>query len=803
VGDGTSTTAMPDPNRQAGQTLDARRRPLAEAAVVRQYARQPELGQRYGEGGRAKCVQDTEYHLATLAAAVTFASPALFRDYSAWARATLAAHGVAPEDAQANLACLRDVLGEQLPGEMRPTVIPYVEDALRALAAAPTAPSSFLGGDDALSELARQYLQALLRGERHTAGRLVLDALRAGVAVCDLYLQVFARCQREVGRLWQVRQASVAQEHYCTAATQLVMSQLYPHLFALPKKGRRLVAASVAGESHELGLRIVTDLFEADGWDTLYLGADLPPGGVVRAVADHRPDLLLISATMAFHLPAAEQLIARVRSSEDGQGVKILVGGPPFNVDPELWRRVGADGSAPDAGEALDAAARLLNLQPPGERTGRRIYPADLLAGAAGRQQPPQRPEAAVYDELSRLNNELLTAQRELARQNARLERVNEQLAEADRRKDEFLALLAHELRNPLAPLRSAALLLGQPGLDRSQLDRAGAVVGRQVQQLGRLVDDLLDLSRIARGKMQLRKEWLDLGQVVGRAADASRPLIEARRHELTVSVPEAPVPLLADPTRLEQVLTNLLNNAARYTPEGGRVWLSAAREGGDAVVRVRDTGIGIPPEMLPVIFGLFAQTGRAEERAGGGLGIGLALVKSLTELHGGRVEARSGGPGQGSEFVVRWPLPADEAPGPRRPPVAEPPAVEGALRVLLVDDNADGAESLAMLLRLWGHEVAVAHDGPAGLRSAAAQRPAVALLDISLPGMDGYELARRLRALPGLGRTMLVAMTGWGREEDRSRSREAGFDAHLVKPLELTALQELLARAQRHEGPR
>jgi CheY-like chemotaxis protein len=402
---------------------------------------------------------------------------------------------------------------------------------------------------------------------------------------------------------------------------------------------------------------------------------------------------------------------------------------------------------------------------------------------------------------MSRLNNELLTAQRELARKNAKLERLNERLVEADRRKDEFLAMLAHELRNPLAPLRNAALLLQQPGLDQPFLERTGEMMGRQVQHLGRLVDDLLDLSRIARGKMHLRREWVDLGQAVQRAADASRSLVHARRHELIVSVQVPPARLLADPLRLEQILTNLLNNAARYTPEGGRIWLTAATEGGEAVVRVRDTGIGIPPEMLSRIFGLFAQVERQQERTEGGLGIGLSLVKSLTELHGGTVEAHSDGPGRGSEFVVRCPLPTDAPPQSAPVTLEEPAAAERTLRVLLVDDNVDGAQSLAMLLRLWGHEVAVAHDGAAALPVAAAQRPQIALLDIGLPGMDGYELARRLRAQPGLGQTALVALTGWDQEEDRRRSQEAGFAHHLVKPVDLAALQELLAAAQSEES--
>ncbi len=789
---------MPDPNREAGQIIEGQRRALAEAVVTRQYDLQPGLQERYGPDGKTKCIQDTEYHLAYLAAAVRYSSLALFCDYIAWAKAVLIAHSVSLEDVEVNLACLRDVLTEKLPQQLREVVAPYLQAALQSLPQAPTAPPSFLEGDDALTVLARKYLQALLRVERHEASRLILDAVRAGVAVCDLYLQVFQRCQWEIGRLWQLKQITVAQEHYCTAATQLTLSQLYSYIFALPKKGRKLVASSVSGELHEVGLRIVTDLFESDGWDTLYLGANLPARSVVQTIEPFRPDLLVISATMTFHLWRVEELIAQVRSLESGPKIKVMVGGYPFNVDPELWKRVGADGHAPDAGQALDMAARLLDTPESRERKGRKTYPAETLAEIEVKQESPQKgPGIAIYDEMSRLNNELLTAQRELARKNAQLERLNNRLVEADQRKDEFLAMLAHELRNPLAPLRNAVYLLQQPSVDRPLLDRTGEMMERQVQQLGRLVDDLLDLSRIARGKMQLRKEWVDLRQAARNAADASRPLIESRRHELTVSLPDTPMLLWADPARLEQILTNLLNNAARYTPEGGRIWLTATKESSEALVRVRDTGIGIPPQMRESIFGLFAQAERPQERAGGGLGIGLALVKSLTEMHGGTVQAFSAGPGQGSEFVIHWPLTTRETPDTAKVSSKETPAAQRVVRVLLVDDNVDAAQSLAMLLRLSGHEVAVAHDGPTALQAAEAQPPEVALLDISLPGMDGYELARRLRSQPALGRPLLIALTGWGLEEERRRSKEAGFDHHLLKPVDLATLQGLLTQTQ------
>jgi PAS domain S-box-containing protein len=370
-------------------------------------------------------------------------------------------------------------------------------------------------------------------------------------------------------------------------------------------------------------------------------------------------------------------------------------------------------------------------------------------------------------------------------------------LRQADRRKDEFLAMLAHELRNPLAPVRAALQVLRAAGSGHPDADQAAAMIERQVWTLARLVDDLLDVSRITRGKVRLRKEPVDLAVVVARAVEAARPLLEANRHALEVSLPEGPVPLEADATRLEQVFANLLNNAAKYTEPGGSVRLSAERRGGEVVVRVRDSGCGIPAEVLPHVFDLFTQADRTLDRSQGGLGVGLTLVKGLVEMHGGSVAAHSDGPGQGSELVVC--LPAGPATGGRgepegRPATPRPLAPARRLRVLVVDDNRDAAVSLAMLLRLWGHEARTAHDGPSALKAALSYRPEVVLLDIGLPGPDGYEVARRLRAVLSPAAVRLVAVTGYGQEEDRRRSREAGFDAHLVKPAALDELYALLA---------
>ncbi|HKI37080.1 MAG TPA: response regulator [Gemmataceae bacterium] len=392
------------------------------------------------------------------------------------------------------------------------------------------------------------------------------------------------------------------------------------------------------------------------------------------------------------------------------------------------------------------------------------------------------------------------------------LKQIEAELRDSHRRKDEFLATLAHELRNPLAPIRNALAILRLADGDSARLDQARGLMERQVRQMVRLIDDLLDISRITRGKIELRKERVTLAEVVNSAVESSRPLIDLGGHTLTVTLPPRPVHLEADPTRLAQVLLNLLNNAAKYTEPGGRIGLTASLLDSDGrfppctlEVRVRDTGIGIPKEMLPRVFDMFTQVERSVDRAQGGLGIGLSLVRGLVQLHGGTVEAHSDGPGRGSEFVVRLPLPAQEPAEARSAAVPPPPGSNGTggrRRVLVVDDNTDAAHSLAMLLGMMGYETSTANDGPAALREAAAARPDVVLLDIGMPGMSGYEVARELRRTPGLSAALLVAMTGWGQEEDRRRSLEAGFDRHLVKPVDLAALEQILAEERERAAP-
>jgi PAS domain S-box-containing protein len=374
-------------------------------------------------------------------------------------------------------------------------------------------------------------------------------------------------------------------------------------------------------------------------------------------------------------------------------------------------------------------------------------------------------------------------------------------LRDADRRKDEFLATLAHELRNPLAPIRNALQILKMPRVDSQTAERSREMMERQIQHLVRLVDDLLDVSRVMRGKIELRRERVELATIVARAIETVQPLVDAQCHELCVRVSAESLALDADPVRLTQVLGNLLTNAAKYTDSGGCIWLTAERDGDMAVLRVRDNGIGIDPRMLPTVFELFVQADHASTKAQGGLGIGLTLVKNLVEMHNGVVQARSEGLGKGCEFTVRLPLmaqPLGPDHVPRKGGRTTPPPSPSGKRLLVVDDNEDAANSLAMLLRLQGHEARVAFSGVAALEMTKVYTPDAAFLDIGMPGMDGYEVARRIRQQPGLGGVVLAALTGWGQQEDRRRTAEAGFNYHLVKPLDPDALEKLLAELKR-----
>lgn len=397
-----------------------------------------------------------------------------------------------------------------------------------------------------------------------------------------------------------------------------------------------------------------------------------------------------------------------------------------------------------------------------------------------------------IYDEAGRVSGAVnvlvdITDRKRLERE---LTAKVSELAEADRRKDEFLAMLAHELRNPLAPARNAAALLRRGDLDHDTATETAEILAGQLDHLSRLVDDLLDVSRIVQGKVELRKAPVELAEVVRRAVDAAQPLLYERGHEFTVSLPAEPLPLEADPVRLAQVFANLLNNAAKYTPPGGHVRLTADREADGVAVHVRDDGAGIAPELLPRVFDLFVQGDTSVDRPEGGLGIGLTLVKNLVELHDGSVVARSEGVGKGTEFIVR--LPVSKGVRPSHQAAIEVSPVR-PLRVLVVEDNVGAAKILAKLLeKFWGHDVRVAHDGPAAIEVADEFAPELVLCDVGLPHLSGYDVARLLRGRPHLSGTLLVALTGYGTAEDRRRSTEAGFDAHLVKPTGVEGLSAL-----------
>jgi PAS domain S-box-containing protein len=428
----------------------------------------------------------------------------------------------------------------------------------------------------------------------------------------------------------------------------------------------------------------------------------------------------------------------------------------------------------------LAASARAVQSTPLVTRSGRLL---GVFSTHFHAQHRPSERELGLLDLLARQAADLIETKQ-----------AEESLRVADRRKDDFLATLAHELRNPLTPLQNSLELLRRAGDNKWMNEQARNMMERQVSQLVRLVDDLLDVSRITKGKLQIRKERMELRDALNIAIESARPLIETSAHELTVTMPHEPIYVQADLVRLAQVFLNLLNNAAKYTDRAGHIWLTAERRGNEAVVAVRDTGIGIASEHLPHVFEMFAQVASALERSQGGLGIGLSLVKGLVELHGGTIDVRSGGPKAGSEFTVHLPVMDVPIEAPLVSCRGEKVSRVAKLRILVVDDLRDSADSMAMMLQTMGHETCKAYDGIEALQAAAAFQPSIVLLDIGLPKMNGYEVARHIREQPWGGNVALVALTGWGQEEDKRRALEAGFDHHLTKPVEAAALEKLLA---------
>jgi signal transduction histidine kinase/DNA-binding response OmpR family regulator len=517
-----------------------------------------------------------------------------------------------------------------------------------------------------------------------------------------------------------------------------------------------------------------------------------PRIGMQELLARLVPQVSARAAVLLFDDERRPQHLLR-RGAQDG--VARLVNEDQLSTDERALVQQLTDDTGPPAGLLMADGA-----DQGGEGTSLRVYAlrdGDRLLGALLLHGPLTSLGQAVIDEFAQRAATAFAAARlhqNLQAEIAERRQAEARLEEQGRRKDEFLAMLSHELRNPLAPIRNAVEVIRRLAPHDAKLMWATDITDRQVRQLTRLVDELLDVARISQGKIVLRPEALDLGALLAECVEVQRPAIAARRQMLNQSLPAAPLWVQGDAARLQQVVSNLLSNAVKYTPDGGQLFVGAWVEAGQAVVSVRDNGIGIEPELLPRVFDLFEQGQRSLDRSQGGLGVGLTLVQRLVRLHGGRVEARSAGPGQGSEFRVWLPWAAQAAP--EAAPAAGSIASEGSgRRILVVDDNADVAETTATMLELSGHRVLTAPDGQQALDCVEDFEPEIVLLDIGLPGLDGYEVARRLRQLPKARRAWLVAVTGYGQPADRQRGREAGFDEHQLKPVDPQALAEMIER--------
>jgi PAS domain S-box-containing protein len=513
--------------------------------------------------------------------------------------------------------------------------------------------------------------------------------------------------------------------------------------------------------------------------------------GTVQLV-DPSSEALKMVTQHGFSSPFVD-VFASLDRHDAGAEYAALAAGERIIVD-DVTTSANFAGQQPWLQALLDAGVRAMQSTPLTSSTGALI---GVLATHFDRPHRPTDRECQLLDVLARQTSEYIERQRSEAQREELLLLAESARAEAEaanRAKDEFLAMLGHELRNPLSAVRNA---IAAALLDPAAQGRALLIARRQTDQLGRIVDDLLDVARITHGRVALRKQRISLSDVLQRTVDGARALMDERGHNLVLSLPPEVIYLNADAARVEQAVMNLLTNAAKYTDPGGTVTVTAARDDGDAVVRVRDTGIGIAPDILPRVFDLFTQGHRSLDRAEGGLGIGLTLVRRIVELHGGTVQVKSAGRGEGTEFVMRLPaLPAvagDMAVTP--PQVKRRPRAAHPTRVLMVEDNPDAAESLVLILELLGHHVRVVADGRAGLEAARANVPDIMLVDIGLPGLNGYELAQAIRRDPALKHVVLVALTGYGRPEDKADAVAAGFDYHFVKPVDLDALGDLVAR--------
>jgi len=745
-----------------------------------------------------KAKEQAEEHLHILAACIEFSSPLLLEDYVRWIVSL-------PADVSPYVGDIAKFFGDvsrfvelQFPAETSLPVNHFIDRALNSL-------SNEAGADDhrlaenlptenPLASVQHSYLELLLEKRREDALRLVLETVNSGVDIESIYLNVFQPAQHKIGSLWQAGTINVAQEHYCTAATQFIMAQLQPYFVTGDPAGKTLVASCVGDELHEVGLRIVADLFEVNGWNSIYLGANAPAKSIAETMVSSSAQILAISTTMPQHLFKLAEVIQVVRSHPGCEQVKVMVGGYPFNVDPFLWQRVGADAGAADGKDAISVAGRLIG-------SADKPHAVVRLPDAPGIAATTRRDVDQSQDDLSRLNNNLVTLQRELTKANTKLAAMNkanqekaEALQRADQRKDEFMAMLAHELRGPLAPMELAIGLLQMEDVKPAVVEEACGTMKRQLQQMKRLVSDLLDASRIAHGKIGIKPATLDLTSVIHRAVEIVQPLVQDKLQELELDICGGPLAIHGDEIRLAQVFANLLTNASKYNGRKGKIWLRTRRERDMAVIEVSDNGVGIEADLLPDVFSTFAQEERSRHHSMGGLGLGLSLVKQLVELHGGTVKAESEGADKGSVFVVC--LPAIE-PEPVLVSV-EPDLTEDGKQaapsrnVLIVEDTAGIARITAILFEKLGHTAEIAHDGATAIQKYKALQPEIVVLDLTLPDMSGLDVTKEIRQIDTANKTLIVALTGHDDDEHRRKARESGCDEYLVKPVDIRVLKGL-----------
>ncbi|QDT33264.1 ATP-binding protein [Thalassoglobus polymorphus] len=783
----------------SAQMLREGRRTLAEIICSRLGFSDSNQGIQASSSLSIDSVEQGETQIQILAACLEFSSPALLDDYLRWISKLPNAVSPIQYDISSFLEELIRIVEIQFPRDVTKVVKDFIHKAVDSLRNEPPETMAISSVSHSHKSLQRDYLAFLLATRRGKALEIVMQAVGLGVDIESIYLHVIQPAQQELGRLWETGKISVAQEHYCTAATQFVMSQLQPYFISNHSSSRTLVATCVGDELHEVGLRIVADLFEVNGWNSVYLGANVPAESIVQSLVANRAQVLALSTTMTQHLFELADVISVVRDNPGCKNIKIVVGGYPFNVDPFLWKRVGADAHAIDAKTAIQIANQFAGSDASSEN--------QALESRHQRSVPQNFEESSpsgfgeTSDDLTRLNNSLITLQRKLTKANVELAALNkanqekaESLEQAGRRKDEFLAMLAHELRGPLAPMELAVALLQMDDLQPSVVAEARETMKRQLHQMSHLISDLLDASRIAHGKIELKKETLDVTAVIHRAVETVHPLILDKAQDLTLDIPVEPTKLLGDEIRLAQIFANLLTNASKYTDREGSIWLTVRRVRDQVVIEIRDNGVGIEAGSLPNLFIAFTQEQRSSHHSMGGLGLGLSLVKQLVELHQGTVKAESEGAGRGSLFTVTLPSLEDQenVQSIEMNATQEAEMAQLSRRVLIVEDSAGIARMTAILFKKLGHLPEIALDGGTAIKKYKELQPEIVLLDLMLPDMSGLEVTQEIRRLDPHDATLIVVLTGHGDDEHRQLAKESGCDEYLVKPVDVRDLKEL-----------